>query len=122
MEHNFWKNYSNQEIEKIYITKNLFKVINNNPIRIRFESMDELMSILNDFFTNSSFNRLFVYKIIERGGKKNNYIKADEFYDGKSEYDVMVICDKEYLSLLKKILKNMGYDNSNEKKKQKVLN
>ena len=85
-------------------------------------NMDELTSILNAFFTNSSFNRLFVYKIIERGGKKNNYIKVDEFYDGKSEYDAMVVCDKEYLSLLKKFLKNMGYDNTSEKKKQKVLN
>ena len=105
-------------IDKIMIGKNYFKY---NDFVSYFVTEEQLRQIISNFFVNNIFKMIHLYKRVSNCSKSTT--KVCIFYDNLGEKDIIIVCDKEYVPLVKSelIFLNLEYKRPDGGKNKKVL-
>lgn len=112
----FWKMYQNENVDNIIIKNNIFRVTGFIEVLERFKDEESLRNIIRDYFTNSRYNKIVLVKIIQTQTNKPKYIKVSEDEYNKSEFDSIILCQKEYLNILREEIRNIYKNNLTLKK------
>ena len=94
-------------IDKIIINKNIFRY---GQLTWEISSVEEIDNILNIILQEHLYNIIHVYKRVP--GSHKPAIKTCMFFDETGEKDLLIICDKQYLNIVKDSLKGFGLDYS----------
>ena len=105
---NIWKMYQDENVDNIIIKNNIFRVTGFIEEKYDFSDLETLRNIINDYFSNSKYNKIVIVKIVYSDSNKPKYTKICEYESNLSDYDAIILCEKQYLSILKDEIKNIN--------------
>ena len=104
----FWKMYQDENFDNIIIKNNTFRVTGFIEENEKFNNDEELRSIINNYLSNSRYNRIVLVKIVYSNSNKPKYTKVGEYEFNLSNYDALILSEKQYLSILRDEIKNIN--------------
>ena len=113
------KNYD-ENVDRLIVGDNSIKYLfDGKKSKFKYESEAELVHYVSSIVYMSRYSNITIYKSIDRGDKKM-CIKACEAYADDGLFSLVVVCDKNQVSLIKHTVKECDYI-LEKKKHQKVL-
>ena len=98
----------NYKVHNIIIKNNTFRVTGFIEENEKFNNDEELRSIINNYLSNSRYNRIVLVKIVYSNSNKPKYTKVGEYEFNLSNYDALILSEKQYLSILRDEIKNIN--------------
>ena len=105
MNKSYYDDYFNKNIVKLKISNNSFKLLNDKT-NYTFNNYDELKRLIDLHFINNVYNNITLYKKINR----DSYTKLGVISDNRGSVDIMILCDKEYVNMVKYFLEYNGFN------------
>ena len=104
----FWKMYQDESFDNIIIKNNTFRVTGFIEETEKFKTEEELRNIINNYLSNSRYNKIVLVKIVYSNSNKPKYTKVGEYEFNLSDYNAIILSEKQYLSILKDEIRNIN--------------
>lgn len=103
----FWKMYQDDNFDNIIIKNNTFRVTGFIEENKKFNNSDELRNIINDYLSNSRYNKIVLVKIVYSNSNKPKYTKLGEYEFNYSDFNALILSEKQYLNIVRDEIKNI---------------
>lgn len=120
MNKKFYDDFFNKRVNKIIISDNSFSIVNEKKVSKKFNNYNDLKNLVNYYFMDNEFRDINIYKIV-KNGNYDNYVKIGVINDNRGNEDMMILCDKEYVSMVKYFLFELNLEYISLKKYKKQL-
>ena len=110
-------------IDKLIIKKGVVITQGFDNNKYYFNNTDELCEILFRYFNYNYFFKIYLHKKVDfQSTDQYKILQEGTYINDKGQFNLKIVVDKEYLSIVKGFIYNFGYKRFNEEKEfKKVL-